>query len=194
MRASTHPPRGTRGLIEHPGRNLQPAIAGAARQAAAANLSASLVDYLMNVNQAPRPGMPRVKKLARLGPVGVLSSRCTTKSGRIDRCPKTRRRFVRFSSPELSTHGPCLADFTIITSGFSFSVHTGLKRTDSDDLGVYWRSVGSGTQDASSRCASSRLRCVRNDRASNLSLDGAPFQPPNVRAVFLYRFVGAASA
>src|ERR1700756_5168474 len=90
MRASTHLPRRTRGLIEHPGRDLQPAIVGAVRQAAAANLFASLVDYLMNVNQAPRPGMPWVKKLACLGPVGVLSSRCTTRSERI--CPWTRIR------------------------------------------------------------------------------------------------------
>src|SRR5262249_21155652 len=64
--------------INHPGRDLKPTIAGSARQAAAANLSATLVDYLMNMDYASGPSMPRISKLALLGPVGLPSSRCTT--------------------------------------------------------------------------------------------------------------------
>ncbi|PCK78432.1 hypothetical protein CPT34_24385 [Rhizobium sophoriradicis] len=40
---------------------------------------------LMHVNGLPGPGMPRIQKLANLGPVGVLSSCCTTISGRTHR-------------------------------------------------------------------------------------------------------------
>ncbi|CVI25417.1 conserved hypothetical protein [Agrobacterium tumefaciens str. B6] len=35
-------------------------------------------ERLMDVNKSPEPGMPRIQKLAKLGPVGVLSSLCTT--------------------------------------------------------------------------------------------------------------------
>jgi hypothetical protein len=100
-------PRGAGGPIEHPGRNLQPAIACALRQAAAENFPATLLNYLMDVNQASCPWMPRVKKLALLGPVGVLSSRCTTRVDRIRvltgnrriRPTSTGRRYSRRPNP-----------------------------------------------------------------------------------------------
>ena len=37
----------------------------------------------MDVNEPPGPGMPRIQKLANLGPVGVLSSCCTILQGRM---------------------------------------------------------------------------------------------------------------
>lgn len=74
MGGSGNAPRGADRAIKHPSRNLQPPIGGVARETAAENLPVSLLDHLMNVNTAPRPGMPWIKKLAFLGPVGVLSS------------------------------------------------------------------------------------------------------------------------
>lgn len=74
MWGSGNAPRGADRAIKHPGRNLQPPIGGVARETAAENLPVSLLDHLMNVNTTPGPGMPRIKKLAFLGPVGVLSS------------------------------------------------------------------------------------------------------------------------
>jgi hypothetical protein len=66
--------------FEHPGRYLQPPIGCRTGAAAPENLSARLLDHLMNVNLASGPWMPRINKLAFLGPVGVPSSRCTTRS------------------------------------------------------------------------------------------------------------------
>ena len=48
----------------------------------------------------------------------------TTRSELTGRCIRMRRRLVRLSSPDRSSHAPCLADFTITTFGFRFSVHT----------------------------------------------------------------------
>jgi WD40 repeat protein len=49
----------------------------------------------------------------------------TTPSERIGRCTRTRRFLVRFNRPESFVHTRSSAGFTIITSGFEFSVHTG---------------------------------------------------------------------
>jgi transposase InsO family protein len=51
-------------------------------------------------------------------------ARTTTRSELTGRCIRMRRRLVRLSSPDRSSHAPCLADFTITTFGFRFSVHT----------------------------------------------------------------------
>jgi hypothetical protein len=48
-----------------------------------------------------------------------------TPSERIDRCTRMRRFFVRFNRSESFVHTRSSAGFTIITSGFEFSVHTG---------------------------------------------------------------------
>src|SRR5712691_6824266 len=48
----------------------------------------------------------------------------TTPSERIGRCTRMRRFFVRFNKPESFVHTRSSAGFTIITSGFEFSVHT----------------------------------------------------------------------
>lgn len=64
--------------IKHPGRNFQPPIGGVAGETAAENLPVGVLDHLMNVNTTPGPRMPRIKKLAFLGPVGVLSWCCST--------------------------------------------------------------------------------------------------------------------
>src|SRR5271155_4923359 len=48
----------------------------------------------------------------------------TTPSGRIGRCTRMRRFFVRFIRPESFVRTRSSAGFTIITSGFEFSVHT----------------------------------------------------------------------
>src|SRR6202795_3409327 len=52
------------------------------REAATENLSACLLNHLMNMDQASGPRMPRIKKLR--DPVGVPSSCCTIASERID--------------------------------------------------------------------------------------------------------------
>ena len=49
--------------IEHPGRNLQPSPGGGTRPAAPENLSARLLDHLMNVNPTAGQRMPPIKKL-----------------------------------------------------------------------------------------------------------------------------------
>ena len=81
MGNAANPPSGAGRLIEHPGRNLQPSVGCRARDAAAEDLLASLLDHLMNVDLATCPRMPRIKKFTLLGPVGVLSSCCTTAAG-----------------------------------------------------------------------------------------------------------------
>jgi hypothetical protein len=70
--------------IEHPGRNLQPSPGCLTREAATENLSASLLNHLMNMDQASGPRMPRIKKLGLRDPVGVPSSCFTIASERID--------------------------------------------------------------------------------------------------------------
>jgi lambda repressor-like predicted transcriptional regulator len=70
--------------VEHPGRNLQPSPRCPTREAATENLSASLLNNLMNMDQVSGPRMPRIKKLVLSDPVGVPSSCCTTASERID--------------------------------------------------------------------------------------------------------------
>jgi hypothetical protein len=51
--------------------------------AAAGHIARRLLDHLMDMNDASCPWMPRVKDLTLLGPMGVLSSRCTIVAGRI---------------------------------------------------------------------------------------------------------------
>jgi len=121
--------------IEHPGRNLQPSPGCPTREAATENLSASLLNHLMNMDQASGPRMPRIKKLVLRDPVGVPLSCCTTPSERIGRCKRMRRFFVRFNRSESFVHTRSLAGFTIVTSGFEFSIHTGAgeARVPSDD-------------------------------------------------------------
>src|ERR1700680_2906348 len=50
----------------------------------------------------------------------------TTPSEPIGRCTRMRRSFVRFNRLESFVHTRSSAGFTISTSGFEFSVHTGL--------------------------------------------------------------------
>lgn len=58
----------------------------------------------------------------------------TTPSERIGRCTRMRRFFVRFNRPESFVHTRSSAGFTIITSGFEFSVH----RAFSMIMRLYW--------------------------------------------------------
>src|SRR5258707_8593567 len=53
----------------------------------------------------------------------------TTASERIDLCAKMRRFRGRSNGPESFVHTRYSADFTIITSEFEFSVHTGIARS-----------------------------------------------------------------
>lgn len=77
MGSRANPPGGAARSIEHPGRNLQRPNGCRTREAAAENPAAGLLDHLMNVDPAPGPWMPWIKKLAFIGPVGVVSSCCT---------------------------------------------------------------------------------------------------------------------
>src|SRR6476660_9601159 len=110
--------------IEHPGRNLQPSPGCSTREAATENLSASLLNNLMNMDQASGPRMPRIKKLVLRDPVGVPSSCCTITSERIDHWTKMRRSLAKFSESEASNHTPSSADFTTTMPELKFSVHT----------------------------------------------------------------------
>src|SRR6202022_641246 len=112
--------------IEHPGRNLQPSPGCPTREAATENLSASLLNHLMNMDQASGPRMPRIKKLVLRDPVGVPSSCCTMTSGRTGHWTKMHQSLVKFSESEASNHTPSLADFTTTTPELKFSVHTPL--------------------------------------------------------------------
>ncbi|CVI25205.1 hypothetical protein AGR4A_pAt30020 [Agrobacterium tumefaciens str. B6] len=69
-------PTTTHRSVEHPRRDFKKSIRGSTRKAAAENMR-PFGQGLMNVNELPRPRMPRIQKLANLGPAGVLSSRCT---------------------------------------------------------------------------------------------------------------------
>ncbi len=90
------PTRAGRG-IEHPGRNLQSPSGCLARQAATENRRTMLLKHIMDINSATGPRMPRIENLPILGPVGVPSSRCTT------RCGPTR-------STTASLSRPCVSD------------------------------------------------------------------------------------
>src|SRR6478752_2205206 len=107
--------------IEHPGRNLQPSPGCSTREAATENLSASLLNNLMNMDQASGPRMPRIKKLVLRDPVGVPSW-CTIASERIDPWIRMRRSHAKFSELEASNHTPSLADFITTTPVFKLSV------------------------------------------------------------------------
>jgi hypothetical protein len=111
--------------IEHPGRNLQPSPGCPTREAATENLSASLLNHLMNMDQTSGPRMPQIKKLVLRDPVGVPSSCCTTTSEHIGHWIKMRRSLARFSALESSVRTRNSADFIITTPGSRFSVHTG---------------------------------------------------------------------
>jgi len=84
------PPRASR-AIEHPGRDLQPPIRCVAREAAAENRRTMLLNHLMNVDLATCPRMPWIEKLVMIGPVGVPSSCCTTRSDPIPGSAAGRR-------------------------------------------------------------------------------------------------------
>src|SRR3984893_4669285 len=104
--------------IEHPGRNLQPSPGCPTREAATENLSASLLNHLMNMDQASGPRMPRIKKLVLRDPVGVPSSCCTTRYGRIYLWRKMRRSPAPPNSPGTFLVAQFSAGYTTNMSGF----------------------------------------------------------------------------
>nr|CAA25175.1 unnamed protein product [Agrobacterium tumefaciens]prf//1404378A plasmid RL300 DNA [Rhizobium leguminosarum] len=67
------------GAVEHSCWDFKRSSRGRTGKVAPENMR-SFGERLMDVNKSPGPRMPRIQKLAKLGPVGVLSSRCTTKS------------------------------------------------------------------------------------------------------------------
>lgn len=69
--------------LEHPGRNLQPAIRVRPAQRAAENDTVGLLDRFMNGHLKLKPRVPRIQKLLKHGPVGVLKPCCTTPHARI---------------------------------------------------------------------------------------------------------------
>lgn len=72
------------GAVEHPCWDFKKPIRGNTREATAENIH-TLGQRRMDMHMLTEPGMPRIQKLANLGPVGVLSSCCTTGKGRIHR-------------------------------------------------------------------------------------------------------------
>ncbi|MBG6146043.1 hypothetical protein IWQ51_004189 [Labrenzia sp. EL_142] len=84
MRCCRHLPLRACRPIEHPGRSIQQSIQRLTRKTATEDRHANLLDYLLDMNLLPRPGTPKIKKLALItGPVGVLSSSCTPPKGLI---------------------------------------------------------------------------------------------------------------
>ena len=78
-RAEPHRHQAAGGLVEHPDRQLQPAVK-MRRATGAQHRPRRPLDHLMNANMAPSPGMPWVDDLAlvpMLGLVGVPSLACT---------------------------------------------------------------------------------------------------------------------
>jgi hypothetical protein len=69
--------------LEHPGRNLQPAIRVQSAQRAAEDDTIRLRDRLVDRNTHPGPWMPPIQKLPENGTVGVLKPCCITASGLI---------------------------------------------------------------------------------------------------------------
>jgi hypothetical protein len=59
--SGANPPRRASRPIEHPGRNLQRSPGCPTREAATENLSASLLNHLLNMDQASGPRMRRIK-------------------------------------------------------------------------------------------------------------------------------------
>src|SRR5260370_37235326 len=106
--------------IEHPGRNLQPSPGCLTREAATENLSASLLNHLMNMDQASGPRMPRIKKLVLRDPVGVPSSCCITRLARTFQSTRTRRRRERYMPLGAFCLRHFLADFIICMCVFDF--------------------------------------------------------------------------
>src|SRR5215472_11193448 len=82
---------GARRPIKHPRRNFQPTVRIGINKVAPKHHSIRLVDSLMNRDRKTRPRMKAVEQFAKLGPVGVLKLRCTTRSERTYRCRRTRR-------------------------------------------------------------------------------------------------------
>lgn len=86
-------PISAHGAVEHPCRDFKKSVRRRTRKAAAENMC-PFGQRLIDVNEPPGPGMPRIQKLANLGPVGVLSSRCVTSSGHTARsAPRRAERF-----------------------------------------------------------------------------------------------------
>lgn len=78
------------------------------RRDCSGNFPVGLLDHLMNVNTTPGPRMPWIKKVAFLGPVGVLSSCCTTPRGHTPKSPGRHGR-VRHNpqSATVARAAPC---------------------------------------------------------------------------------------
>ena len=59
--SSANPPGDNCRPIEHPSRHFQPTIGCPTRETATENISAGLLDHLMNMHQASGPRMPRIR-------------------------------------------------------------------------------------------------------------------------------------
>ena len=69
----------TRGAVEHPCRNFQPAIRSRIAQSAPENEAARLLYRLPDPNPAVAPWMPPIQQFLRTVPVGVVKPCCTTR-------------------------------------------------------------------------------------------------------------------
>jgi hypothetical protein len=77
--------------IEHPGRQLLNHFHRRIAANAAKNVAGLPHDHLFNASEAAGPWMPRIQDLSLVGPVGVLSSCCTTMWVRIRASAISRR-------------------------------------------------------------------------------------------------------
>jgi len=76
-RRRRHPHQTADGAIEHPGRQVPPAIAVILTDQAAENVPARPLPRLAHSHQAPGPRMKGIQHLAFVGFMGVMSSSCT---------------------------------------------------------------------------------------------------------------------
>jgi hypothetical protein len=112
----------------------------------------------MNRDRKTRPRMKAVEQFAKLGPVGVLKFRCTTRSERTYRCRRTHRFGVMCAAQGAYVRRRSWAGYTINTFEFEFSTGTG--------EGEGWRFER--YRDLSAGSVSGWLICVASNELQNV--------------------------
>jgi hypothetical protein len=97
--------------VKHPEWQLQPTAGNAAPEAASHMIASGPFDYLMNPDGKSCPRVPSVKNLAFPGPMGVRSSRCTTRRGHTCR------------SQNAPSHRPIRADGSLFATPLLGGLH-----------------------------------------------------------------------
>jgi hypothetical protein len=111
--SSSHTHPGACRPVEHPGRNLKPAVRIGTAQTTAKNNVFRLLDNFMNADPKTKPWMPRVQQFSKLSSVGILKPRCTLSDARIRALTGARRRrLTSIARPSRRRHGFSAARWT----------------------------------------------------------------------------------